>query len=117
MSVARIAPVSGTACAVNGASSGLRDGNDEDEIEEQLEGSGDAMRSPRPRDRFIATWRPVRSFREPLSRLWERRDRGARSRRLDLLDRAVDTAVVHSWNTRNVPRRFALLAGLVMIGS
>src|SRR2546430_17733218 len=33
------------------------------------------------------------------------------------LDRAVDTAAVHSWNTRNVPRRFALLAGFVMVGA
>ena len=27
-----------------------------------------------------------------------------------------DTAAVHSWNRRNVPRRFALLAGFVMVG-
>ena len=26
-------------------------------------------------------------------------------------------AAVHSWNTRNVPRRFALLAGFVMVGT
>ena len=26
------------------------------------------------------------------------------------------SAAVHSWNTRNVPRRFALLAGFVMVG-
>jgi len=68
--------------------------------------------------RFLRTSAPdVYAAAEGSRWLWQLVHRGILSSTAPSVVAVDPGAAVHSWNTRNVPRRFALLAGFVMVGT